>query len=180
MRRVFTLCIVVGLVLASVAPAGAAPVAADPVQVVECVTPGDFNEAKIWFSGQDDKVMHIRGLTNTATEFMFDESLDPPAWVPIGSNEIGVNYNGAWVFLPGPDIQVPTVGTYWGSFDLTLDGTGDFTGRWSWGKGAVDGRGSGAGDGQLIKVDLLGDDPAWQTPYPCPNPGFVEYAVKTK
>ncbi|NNL97572.1 MAG: hypothetical protein HKO63_05145 [Acidimicrobiia bacterium] len=176
MRRLNTLCIVVGLVLASAAPAGAAPIKAEPIEVVECMVPGDFAEAKIWFSGQDDKIMHIRGLVNTAFEFLFNDSLG--TWVPIGTNEIGVNYNGAWVAVPdfGP---APTVGTYWGTFDLELEGIGEFTGTWSWGKGAVDGRGSGSGDGQLIKVDLLGEDPGWPGGYP-DGCGFVEYTVKTK
>ena len=177
MRRLNTLCIVVGLVLASAAPAGAAPIKAEPIEVVECMVPGDFAEAKIWFSGQDDKIMHIRGLVNTAIELQYDGS----DWAPIGSNVIGVNYNGAYMMVETPDgpFPAPTVGTYWGTFDLELEGIGEFTGTWSWGKGAVDGRGSGSGDGQLIKVDLLGEDPGWQPGYPS-GCGFVEYTVKTK
>jgi hypothetical protein len=175
MRRLLTLCIVAGLVLASAAPAGAAPVTTDPIQVVECMTPGNFEEAKIWFTGKDDTIMHIRGLVNTATELQYVEG---SGWVPIGTNEIGVNYNGAWADVPGFG-QVPTVGTYWGTFDLELDDFGEFTGTWSWAKGAVDGRGSGSGDGLLIKVDLLGEEPDWPAGYPA-GCGFVEYTVKTK
>jgi hypothetical protein len=179
MRRVLGLVLVVGLVLASAAPTGAAPMD-DPIEAIECVTPGDFAEAKVWFSGKDDKVMHFRGLANAATEWRYVDD----AWVMFGTNAIEVNYNGAWVApIPeNPEFRIPTVGTFWGTFALSLDEVGDFEGTWSVGKGTVDGRGSGSGAGQLIKVDLLGADPGWngttaQLTESCPVTHYVEYTV---
>ncbi|MGI9610539.1 MAG: hypothetical protein ACR2NL_09640 [Acidimicrobiia bacterium] len=174
MRRLLTLSIVVGLVLASAAPAGA-KVDQQSYDAIECIT--DFgNPDKIWFTGKDGKVMHMRGVTNTAQELM----LNGTAWELVGMNTIEVNYNGAFMIVdtPAGPVPAPTDGTFWGTFDLRLDDIGDFTGHWSWAKGAVDGRGSGSGDGKLSKVDLLGEDLGW--PAVPPGCGFVEYIVTTK
>jgi hypothetical protein len=181
MRRLLMLTFVVALVLASAVPIGAAPMAKDTRQGIECLIPGNFEEAKVWFSGQDDTTMHIRGLVNTATEWSYADG----AWEMVGNNVIVVNFNGAWMEVepfPGFKIKVPTVGSYWGTFDLSL-GDEDFEGTWSWGKGTVDGRGSATGDGQLMKVALLGEDPGWDGIAEfeaCPEPGFVEYTVMSK
>lgn len=176
MRRLVTLFIVVGLVLASAAPAGAKPIQKEKFEAVECITSFGIPERE-WFSGHDDAVMHLRNMTNTANEYIFEEGV----WVLQGTNSISANYNGAWVPHPFvPNVGIPIDGSFWGTFDLDLGTVGEFSGRWSWGKGTLNGRGAGSGAGQLVKVSLLGEDPGWATPYPCSEPGFVEYEVFTK
>lgn len=169
MRKVLALATVVGMILAvsAVGPLGAAPADKDTYELVECFTLGTPDRS--WFSGQDDKIWHMRGLANSTDLFWWDGG----AWQNVGTNATVGNWNARWAG-EFPFI-FPTKGSLWGTFSMRSD-VGDFDGSWAWGNWpANDGRGAGSGvggsAGTNVKVTLSQSDPTGGSgPYPCVIP----------
>ncbi|MEN8239260.1 MAG: hypothetical protein ABFR53_08680 [Actinomycetota bacterium] len=148
-KALLLLLTVSALVVASAVPAGAAKAEKAEYLVAECLAGYASPADRIWFTGHDDKVVHIRGNAPVYDEFL----LIGGTWEKIGTNTVNANGNGALV----PWFE----GQSWGTFSLRTEGPiGDFDGSWSWAEGAPTGRGSGTdADGRLLKVTVGVDAP---------------------
>lgn len=160
MRRsvLLVLLAVVGLVMATAVPVGADAAVKTEYTTVEFMCGSDPSEATIWFSGQDDKLMHARGVVNTMVEFV----LVGGAWEEVGTNTTVANVN----------VEAATFeGSFWGTYSLRTEIIGDFDGTWSWGS-SLDGRasGKGVGDdaGKIARTTLLGTPPEGAPALPPP------------
>ncbi len=160
MRRsvLLVLLAVVGLVMATAVPAAAGAAVKSEYTTFEWMCGSDPSEAKIWFSGQDDELMHVRGVVNTLVEYVLVDG----AWEEVGTNTTVANVN----------VEAATFeGSLWGTYSLRTEIMGDFDGSWSWGQ-SMEGRaaGKGVGDdaGKLMKTTLLSTPPEGAPPPPPP------------
>ena len=144
MRRsnVFVVVAVIGVFLASAAPAGGGAVEKTEYYGIECVT-ADFTEAAFNAAGN---TIHFRGGQGDSEEWLWIDD----DWVPVGTNATVINSN--------QNLKNNT-GANWGTFALDLGDIGSFEGSWAGGKAT----GSATDDnGMLFKGDLapdLGDFP---------------------
>ncbi len=161
MRRsvLLVLLAVVGLVMATAVPAGADAPAKTEYTTFEWMCGSDTSEARIWFSGQDDKLMHARGVVNSLVEYVLVDDV----WQQVGTNTTVANVN----------VEAATFeGSFWGTYSLRADIIGDFDGTWSWGNspnGRASGKGVGDDAGKIAKTTLLGAPPEG-APAPPPPP----------
>lgn len=163
----------------TVAPAGAAPPEKAHFEVVECFFEFDMMPDRSWFSGNDDKVWHVRGADNRAAEYVWDGE----SWAYIGENATVSNWNAFWTMTEfGP---TPTAGSLWGDFVFTSE-IGDFVGTWAWGTWPTGpGRlvGTAVGDDVDGRVNgwLSNVDPGWgDGDYPCEAPVFISFTVTSR
>ncbi len=166
MRR--ATAVIAAIVLAGIASASAPTVNAERAQkasfiVAECAWEGNPLSVDRFEFPNLDRVL-IRGANNVYDEYLLENNV----WRQIGVNSTMANVNATF-----PDF----VGTFWGTFDYTDDGSiGNFTGRWAFGntdQGRAVGR---SDDGRLLKV-TLGLDPAGYPAPPTDACGIAEFMV---
>ena len=160
MRKSLLLVLLVVVLLAmTAAPGVAAPgngAEKDTYYVYECFGAPDMSMGTVWEAGP---TLHVRGWLGEAVELFYDETLE--AWLPGGENHTVINFNAK---TPPSPMDFPLEPwRLWGTFDIELDGIGNFEGTWSTGMAT----GKEVGGERLMKTDLR---PESIDDFPAPGP----------